>query len=204
MLGVAIRSGVCVLLLALAPIASAQDTQPSAGGAEDPVDKRPGARGPDQQPGITEVHAEGEYGGVVPGRVQGQTPQKPQKPKKAKKRTPTVSWVGYQPLEGGAARVFVQANAALTYDQKVVGDELVVTLPGVKLNTRNNARPLDTTYFDSRVASVSAKVVKRRGKRQPGGVEVRVKFKKGGAMPADAHVETGPDGATYLYLDFGP
>jgi hypothetical protein len=173
-----------------------------------PVDKRenkiPRADDPAMGGSIEEVHKEGEYGGVTPGKA----PEKPAKApgaKKAKKQAgPMVTWVGFQMVEGGTARVFVQTTQEVAYEQNVVGDTLVVFLPGARLNTRNNARFLDTSFFDSRVARVEVRVTgRKRGEKK--GIAVIVHFKKGGAAQASAKSEASPDGASrFLFLDFAP
>ena len=111
-----------------------------------------------------------------------------------------MAWIGFPRLDGGGARVFMQLSQDVPYEQSVVGDALVVALPGVKLGHRNQSRFIDTSFFDTRVARVETRRLK--GKR--GGVEVIVTFKKGASAKADAKIETGADGARYLYLDFAP
>ncbi len=146
------------------------------------------------------ANPEGEYTGVAPGKPKGEA-------KKVKKPSrPTVTWVGFQPLAAGASRVFLQLSTAPSYDQEVVGKELVVSLADFRVETRNDTRPLDTRFFGRAVARVSAKPARIKGKKgKRGGVEVHVEFKDGtAARQADAHVEQGPDGFHYLYLDFGP
>lgn len=177
-----------------------------------PVDKRPGRVGGTPVVGGGPVnvtpeapHLEGEYGGVSPGQAPAKTT------KKAKRKKPVVTWVGFQPLEGGSARVFAQldgvAAGATSFEQRVVGDELVVLIPKVALNQRNNARPLDTRFFEGRIAQVAAKKVAARGRgraRTPAGVELRIKFKQGQPSQANGKLEQGQDGSTYLFLDFAP
>jgi hypothetical protein len=177
-----------------------------------PEDKRPGMGGgtPVVGGGAVNVtppapHLEGEYGGVNPGQAPAKTT------KKAKRKKPVVTWVGFQPLEGGSARVFAQMEAvsagASSFEQRVVGDELIVLIPKVGLNQRNNARPLDTHFFDGRIALVAAKRVAAKGRgraRTPAGVELRIKFKQGQAAQANGKLEQSQDGSTYLFLDFGP
>ena len=141
-------------------------------------------------------HKEGEYGGVVPGKAPEGAPTHKKKPK-----GPTLTWVGFQTFEGGSSRVFVQLNVQASYTQNVVGDELVVTVAGVKLGNFNHGRPLDTSFFAAAVARVKAQRVKGRG---AAGVELRIKFKGGAPQQADAHLEPAQDGYQYLYLDFGP
>lgn len=189
-------AGVLVAVPALAP---AQGTGARGKGAKGPPAEEPGDMAPADAPAPVVVKREGDYGGVVPGRAPA-----PGRAKRKKGGKPTVTWVGFQPLDAGAARVFVQLDAPASFEQRVVGDELVVTIPGARLNTRNNGRPLDASYFDTRVARVHATAARGRGRRGGAGVEIRVQFKKGGATQADARLEMSQDGAHYLFLDFGP
>lgn len=106
-----------------------------------------------------------------------------------------LTWIGFSKT-GGGARVFVRLSSppGASIGQARGGDELVVTLPGYKLDVKNDGRPLDTRYFGTDVVRVVAKPTKV-------GIELHIAFKKGGA---DARVSTGqaPDGETLLYLDF--
>ena len=106
-----------------------------------------------------------------------------------------LTWVGFEKTEAGP-RVFVRLSSApsASVGQARAGDELVVTLPGYKLDTRNDGRPLDTRYFGTDVVRVAARPTKV-------GIELRVKFKKDAA---DAKISTdqAPDGETLVFLDF--
>lgn len=106
-----------------------------------------------------------------------------------------LTWVGFAKREGGA-RVFVRLSSppAGNLGQARGSDEVIVTLPGYKLDVKNDGRPLDTRYFGTDVVRVVAKPTKA-------GIELHVWFKKGGG---DAKVSTGqaPDGETLVYLDF--
>jgi hypothetical protein len=201
---------ICLALvgvLALASGVQAQDEGDSdSDGVAPPDDKRPDA--PVAAPGAPppgDVHKEGDYGGVTPGKAPAAAeaaPKKAKKPRKAPKQ-PTVQWVGFQDMGGGSARVFVQLSKDAEYQQGVAGDTLVVFLPGAALGNRNNGRFIDTTFFDTRIAKIEAKKVKR-AKGHPAGVQVIIHFKKGGPSQADAKAQTGQDGQHFLYLDFAP
>jgi len=106
-----------------------------------------------------------------------------------------LTWVGFEKTESGP-RVFVRLSSppGANVGQTRVGDELVVTLPGYKLDVKNDSRPLDTRYFGTEVVRVEARAVK-------GGIELHIRFRKAGP---DARVSTGqaPDGETLVYLDF--
>jgi len=109
-----------------------------------------------------------------------------------------VTFVGFQKV-GDAPRVFVRLTSGVTPSQTVVSDELVVTLPGFRLDMFNNSRPLDTRYFGTNVVRVRAVEVKGKG------VDVHIAFAKGAG---EAKVSTSqappedPGGGLYLYLDF--
>jgi len=106
-----------------------------------------------------------------------------------------LTWVGFEKTEG-RPRVFVRLSSppAGTLAQARAGDELVVSLPGYKLDNRNDGRALDTRYFGTDVVRVVA-----QPKR--GGLELRVRFKRGAT---EARLSTGqaPDGETLVNLDF--
>ena len=106
-----------------------------------------------------------------------------------------LTWVGFTKNDGGA-RVFVRLSSppGTSIGQAQGGSELVVTLPGYKLDVPNDGRPLDTRYFGTDVVRVVARPMKV-------GIEVHVAFKKGSS---DAKVSTAaaPDGETLVYLDF--
>ena len=88
----------------------------------------------------------GDYGGVAPGTA-------PREKHKTKRGPGYVTWVGFQRL-GEAPRVFVRVTSSVTPTQAAGSDEVVVTLPGFKLDTENNGRPLDTRWFGTRVTRV--------------------------------------------------
>jgi len=106
-----------------------------------------------------------------------------------------LTWVGFTKQDGGA-RVFVRLSSppGATIGQARGSDEVIVTLPGYKLDVKNDGRPLDTRYFGTDVVRVVAKPTKI-------GIELHIAFKKGGA---DAKVSTAqaPDGETLVNLDF--
>jgi hypothetical protein len=137
-------------------------------------------------------NAEGDYGGVQPGQ-----PRKPDPGKKAKKPPPkgTLSWVGFEAKEG-AADVFLQAPAPFEVNQRVEGGTLVVTLSGVSKLGPNTWRPIDTRFFDTPLARITAK---KKGK----GIELRIVFKHAkDAVQGSVRTATEADGMYYAYLSF--
>lgn len=137
-------------------------------------------------------HAEGEYGGVEPGQ-----PKKPEPGKKAKKAPPkgTLSWIGFE-AKDGSSDVFLQSPAPFEVLQRVENGTLVVTLSHISRLGQNTWRPIDTRFFATPVARVSAK-------KKGSGVEVRITFKnpKEAAQGA-VRTETGADGMYYVHLGF--
>lgn len=135
------------------------------------------------QPG---PHPEGQYGGVQPGH-------KPEKPKRPPAKG-TLSWIGFEP-KNGTSEVFFQSIAPFDLSQHVDKGVLVIDLNLTRLG-QNTWRPIDTRFFDTPLARITAK----RGKK---GVEVRIAFKN----PKDAkegalRTATEADGFYYAYLDF--
>ena len=105
-----------------------------------------------------------------------------------------LTWVGFEKHDAGS-RVFVRLSSppGASIGQARAGNEIVVTLPGYKLDTRNDGRALDTRYFGTSVVRVVAVPVKV-------GVELHIRTKT--AAP-EAQVSTGqtPDGQTVVNFD---
>lgn len=129
----------------------------------------------------------------------GPTAQAPRDRHKATRTDPGyVTFIGFQKM-GDSARVFVRTTSPVTPSQMVLGESLVVTLPGFRLDRLNNGRPLDTRYFGTNVVRVRAVEVKGKG------VEVHVSFAKGAMQAKVSSAQSppeDPDGGPYLYLDF--
>jgi hypothetical protein len=172
------------------------DDAADSGSDADAADERPAPR--------MNVHREGDYGGVTPEHAKNPEGhgRAARKGRAASSRL-LVTWVGFQAKEGGAARIFVQLSADATYEQKMVGDALVVFVAGARLGQRNDGRFIDTTFFDTVIARVQGKNVSARHGSKAG-VELTVHFKKGAAKLPDIKSETGADGHRYLFLDFAP
>lgn len=159
----------------------------------------------DEAPGGTRKQ-EGDYGGVNPSAPSMQAADKPirQPPKK------TLTWLGFTARDDGGAELFAQAATPFTAQQRIEGKTLVVLLAGLPKQARNTRRPLDTRFFDTAIARVTARTARavraRKGAPgRPAGVEIRITFKD----PRDAkesalRADTGEDGLHYTYLSFGP
>ncbi|HEY5944787.1 MAG TPA: hypothetical protein VIV40_04820 [Kofleriaceae bacterium] len=135
---------------------------------------------------------EGEYGGVQPGQAKKAEPTK-----KAKKAPPkgTLSWIGFETKDGGS-QVFFQSIAPFEVSQRVDNGVLVVTLSGLTKLGHNTWRPIDTRFFETPIARVSAK---KKGKA----IEVRIAFKTAKeAAQGSVRTATEADGMYYAYLSF--
>lgn len=145
----------------------------------------------------TEVtHGEGDYGGVQPGQPKKAEPGK-QKPKKPPPKG-TLAWIGFE-AKGGGSEVFFQSVAPFEVNQHVENGVLVVNLGGLTRLGQNTWRPIDTRFFDTSVARITAKAGGKKGK----GVEVRIAFKNAkDAAQASVRTATEPDGMYYAYLSF--
>jgi hypothetical protein len=162
----------------------------------------------------TYKHKEGEYGGVTPGVIypydDKDFKKRIKRPANSGKRKNRVTWVGFQPRDGGGSRVFLQLTSEVPYSQAVVGGHLEVYLDGARLANANARRRMDTTQFGGSIAEVKAQRVSRRRASKdrparPSGVAVTVKFNQAGAAgEASASISREQDGYFYLFLDFGP
>jgi hypothetical protein len=191
------RRALLLFLLAGTSVASAQPKKappPKAAPAKKPV---PAPRGGGMvyvpQPSYDGLpHKEGEYGGVHPG-VQGPK-DKPPKPKRPPPKG-TLSWIGFEPKNGGAS-LFFQSVAPFEIKQKVEGTTLVVHLNLVRMGA-NTWRTVDTRYFDNPLSFIVA----RQGR---GGIDIKITFKN----PKDVREGTvraataDADGMYYAYLAF--
>ena len=173
---------ICCVALSSAATARAQDRmQPSPAAQPQVVPKK-----------------EGEYGGVIPGK--GTT--------KKRKGKNALSWVGFQPKDDGAVRIFVQLSNEVPFDQAVRNGVLYIKLQGAKYRNRNARRRLDTRFSDTSISRVTTRYVRKRRARkgrpaQSAGVEIRIQFKKpDDAREARTELVAEKDGYTYLFLDF--
>jgi hypothetical protein len=142
----------------------------------------------------------GAYSGAKPG--EGAPPGV----KARRGKFPLVTWVGFQPQDGGGARVFVQLDRETTYQQEVSGGVLHVVIDNARHANRNARRQLDTRFFQTGIERISTEASRRRkgAKRRSSGVELTIRFKN----PADVHeasasMSGGKDGMSYLILEFG-
>ena len=135
-----------------------------------------------------------KYDGVVPGSG-GKNPL-PALPKAGS----YLVWTGFQMTDTGS-RVFLQTTRAVEFaldagrPGKSGKSTLSVRLEACRIFMANNRRRIDTRFFATPVAGVSA--------RQKGhNVEVRIALREiANAVP---HTEAGPEGTQFVVLDFPP
>lgn len=162
---------------------------------------------PPAEPAPAPARAEGDYGGVRPGAA---PPAESATVRRAKPAKQLLTWIGFTPASDGSSELFFQAGSAFSAQQRMEGAALVVLLDGLRHQTPNTQRPLDTRYFNTAIARISARPTRavRGGKgrpARPAGIEVRIEFRDPrDAKEAAARSETGADGLSYVYLSFGP
>jgi hypothetical protein len=210
--------GALVLLLVAAPCAAVAIAAPAgrgrsrAGAGSAAAPATPADRSPIIAPvptttvvGGAGVHPEGQYGGVSPGELPGDS-NKPAKPKHLPAKG-TLTWIGFEAKDGGA-EVFFQSVAPFTLSQHVQGTSLVVYL-GLPHLGHNTWRQIDTRFFDNPLSGIVARSVgaARATKDHPArgaGIEAKIAFKNAkDAHEASVRTTTEADGMYYAYLSFG-
>ena len=134
---------------------------------------------------------EGIYQGVSPG-----SGNPPPKVESIPKGRAMVTWSGFQMLEGGGSRFFVQTTRPVKIETKKGRGRFVLVLKNTRVHLKNNMRPLETEFFDTPVLRAT---IQRRGRRNAAMVfEMREDV-----TPTVTH-EKGKDGYAYLLVDFKP
>ena len=107
-----------------------------------------------------------------------------------------VTWPGFQMLGDGGSRVFIQTSVEVKAELKRDGASWAVLLPGVSLPPGNARLPLDTSFFNTPVKSVRAKLHK------PDGVVVQLEMRGRNAVAPTLHTERAQTGYFFVYIDF--
>jgi hypothetical protein len=134
-----------------------------------------------------------KYDGVAPGAAS-------KNPLPSAPAGPHLVWTGFQMTSSGS-RVFLQTTAPVEFDVKQGSapkpgkSVLSVVLRGCRIHMANNRREIDTRFFATPVAGVSAR---HKGRD----VEVQIALRE--AASTTPHSETGPDGTQFLVMDFPP
>jgi hypothetical protein len=146
-------------------------------------------------------HAEGDYGGVVPGQPHKAEPTKGSRSKKPPPKG-TLAWIGFETKNGGS-QIFLQSVAPFEVTQHVENSTLVVNLTGLTRLGQNTWRQLDTRFFETPIARIIARYAGAT-KAHKGGLELRITFKNPkDAKEAALRTATESDGFFYAYLTFG-
>ena len=97
----------------------------------------------------------GLYLGVQPG----QNKYAPGKTVRKSTQSHHITWVGFKAVKD-RAKVFIQGNRSLLYEiASSDAKQIIIDFPNAKLQTRNDARNLDTRYFPTVVLSIKAQQV---------------------------------------------
>lgn len=105
-----------------------------------------------------------------------------------------VTWPGFQMLGDGGSRVFIQTSVEVKAELKREGNNWAVVLPGVSLPPGNARLALDTSFFNTPVRSVRAKLNKGAG--------VVVQLEMRSPVAPTLHTERAPTGYFFVSLDF--
>jgi len=129
----------------------------------------------------------GPYLGVQPG-LKDVAPGKENI--KARGALRVLTWVGFQ-MQGSGGRVFIQTSEPAVYSI-VASDptEVVLEFPETRVQSPNDARALDTSYFPTAIVSIEARAAKGLAR-----VVVRLREVVGYDLRQEGN---------YLYLDFRP
>jgi hypothetical protein len=100
---------------------------------------------------------------------------------------PAATFPGFRLLEGGGSRVFVKIEGKVGVTERRGQGQLVVALPGVSVPSRNDRRPLDTSFFPTPVSQV--RLVPHEGGadlvielKQPSEMQLRVEELRDGVV----------------------
>jgi len=141
----------------------------------------------------------GAYGGVEPG----QDAPPGHRPRRGK--FPLVTWVGFQPQDGGSSRVFIQLDRDVQHHQSVKNGALVITLENARYANTNARRFLDTRFFETAVERITTQPIRKRKGSRGGGIEIAIRFKNAGdAREIEPAKNIGKDGMVYILLEVGP
>jgi hypothetical protein len=148
--------------------------------------------------GDTGSNQVGAYSGVEPGQ------EAPPGHRPRRGKYPQVTWVGFQPQEGGSSRVFIQLDRDVQHHESVKDGALVITLDNARYANSNARRFLDTRFFESAVERITTHPIRKK-KGRGAGIEIAVRFKNAGdAHEVEPAKNIGKDGMVYLVLDLGP
>lgn len=177
-------------VLASAPSAArAQETPPAAtpappppGGGEAP----PAGSAPEAKPKST----------APAGYAYGDKPAPRSRPVKGVKphaKGPVATYPGFQTLEDGGTRVFVQLTEPVQVEERKAKGSLTYVLKGAHVAKRNNTNALVTVHFDTPVS---------RARLVPAGNDLHFVVELRAAATPAWSVKEGPEKSSMLVVDF--
>ena len=137
----------------------------------------------------------GAYAGVRPGEVNPPPREKAAKALASRGPISVLTWPGFQITPSGS-RFFLQTTSAPMTETKASEGRYEIILKNARTHVRNTRRWLDTRFFPTPVRRAR---VERRGRR-----DLAFVFELKGASAPSVSSGTGPDGYTYLYVDWPP
>jgi hypothetical protein len=204
-----VRSSAFAVSIALAPGAAAQSTAASSSAAPlaTPPSTAESAAGADSsapaaaaQPRSVAAATGYSYGAPKSPSVAPLPERAPMRSVRPNSGGPDALMTGFETLDDGSTRLFVELTKAVTYDTKPGRATVTYVLKGAHVDRRNNQNPLVTVHFNTPVASARLVphgrdvwfVVDLRANVQPtvamdtskeGTTLLRVAFAKGDYLP---------------------
>ena len=149
--------------------------------------------------GNTGSNQVGEYSGVEPG----QDAPPGHRPRRGK--FPQVTWIGFQPQDGGSSRVFIQLDRDVQHHESIKNGALVITIDNARYANTNARRFLDTRFFETAVERITTQPIRNKKRGRGAGIEVAIRFKNAGdAREIEPAKNIGKDGMVYLIVEVGP
>ena len=156
---------------------------------------------------VSEARPVGEYAGVTPGqsesppaesRVRRQQRAREKAASSRRRRPPPatlLTWPGFQMREDGSSRFFLQTSGRVEVASSGSEGRFEVLLRNTRVHLRNNARPLETRFFNT-------PVVRARTERR--GSDLAIVFELRSGSTARPRVQSVPSdsGYYYVYIDF--
>jgi hypothetical protein len=130
----------------------------------------------------------------------------------AQESASTVNMWGFEPLDDGSTRLFVDLSKPVTYETKAARGSITYVLKGARVTRRNNTNPIVTVHFNTPVTEARLVphghdlwfVVDLRADVQPavsmdtgkdGGAVMKIALPKGDYLPGGAPVAAPPASA---------
>jgi hypothetical protein len=106
-----------------------------------------------------------------------------------------LTWPGFQSLEGGGSRFFVQTTAPVATEVRVGADRVEIVFPKTAIHVANSARWLETRHFNTPVVRAR---LERRGR------DVVLVLQLRAAVRPRVSQVSGEGQWSFTYVDFEP